>query len=157
LVVALLLATATSLAAGPRLARAQDSATPDPSSGITVEMLGQESSAVAPDLVLLLNRRTLAPGADSGAHPAPGPVVLSVESGTVVFELKEGAALVTREGKTATEIVKSGSEVTLNKGDVVSDDEGVVHDVYSVGSAPALTSEARLNPSSSATAAKPNR
>ena len=38
---------------------------------ITKEILGQGTSAVAPDRVLLLQRRTFAPGSDSGAHPAP--------------------------------------------------------------------------------------
>lgn len=143
------------LATGPRLAGAQATATPAPGAGVTKEVLGQGASAAAPDRVLLLQRRTFAPGADSGAHPAPGPVVLYVDSGTVTFEVEAGAALVTRAGSTTTETIAAGSEATLAQGDEVSYDQGVVHDVYNGGSVPAVTLEARLNPSSPAAAATP--
>jgi mannose-6-phosphate isomerase-like protein (cupin superfamily) len=84
-------------------------------------------------------------------------VVLSVESGAVTFAVQNGAALVTRAGATTSESVAAGSEVTLNRGDEVSYDQGVVHDVYNEGSAPAVTLEARLNPSAPAAAATPTR
>jgi quercetin dioxygenase-like cupin family protein len=155
LAVALLLVAGTVLATGSRLVGAQGSATPPAGAGITKETLGQGTSAVAPDRVLLLARRTFAPGADSGAHPAPGPVVLYVESGAVAFAVQDGAALVTRAGSTTTESVAAGSEVTLNTGDAVSYDQGVVHDVYNEGKVPAVTLEARLNPSAPAATATP--
>jgi quercetin dioxygenase-like cupin family protein len=143
---ALLLIAGALFVTAPRLAGAQSSATPAPGAGVTKETLGQGASAVAPDRTLLLQQRTFAPGADSGAHPAAGPVVLYVESGAVTFEVDKGAALVTRVGATTTETVAAGSEVTLNKGDSVSYDQGVVHDVYNEGKVPAVTLEARLNP-----------
>lgn len=152
---AFLLETGTALAAGSHMVGAQGTATPSPDSGITKETLGQTTSAVAPDRVLLLARRTFAPGADSGAHPAPGPVVLYVESGEVAFEVVDGAALVTRAGSTTEETVNTGEEVTLDTGDEVSYDQGVVHDVYNEGSVPAVTLESRLNPSTPAATATP--
>jgi quercetin dioxygenase-like cupin family protein len=123
-------------------------ATPGPSGNIKQETLGKEMSAVAPDKVLLLNRRTFAPGADSGAHAAAGPVVLFVESGEVDFTVVKGAALVTTAGATAPTTLAAGKEASLKAGDVVTYDAGVVHDVYNAGSVPAVTLESRLNPAS---------
>jgi quercetin dioxygenase-like cupin family protein len=105
--------------------------------------------------VLLLARRTFAPGADSGAHPAPGPTVLYVDSGTVTFEVVEGAATVTRAGSQQTETVTAGNEAELATGDEVSYDQGVIHDVYNEGTVPAVTLEARLNPAASAATPTP--
>ena len=113
---------------------------------IAKEILGQGASAVAPDRVLLLQRRTFAPGSDSGAHPAPGPTVLFVDSGTVEFAVDKGAALLTRRGATEQEPVAAGDEVDLEQGDAVFYDEGVVHDVVNAYDDPAVTLEARLNP-----------
>jgi quercetin dioxygenase-like cupin family protein len=115
-------------------------------SAITKEVLGQGASAIAPDRVMLLQRRTFAPGSDSGAHPAPGPTVLYVDSGVVEFTVKEGAALVTRNGATTTESVAAGDEVDLAQGDAIFYDEGVVHDVSNTYADPAVTLEARFNP-----------
>jgi quercetin dioxygenase-like cupin family protein len=139
------------VATGPRLIAAQE-ATPAPSSAVQKEVLGQGMSAVAPDRVLLLQRRTFAPGSDSGSHPAPGPVVLYVESGAVVFSVQDGAATVTRAGGTGGETIAAGSESTLQAGDSVFYDQGVVHDVRNDGTDPAVTLEARLNPSETAAA-----
>jgi quercetin dioxygenase-like cupin family protein len=119
------------------------------------EVLGQGASAIAPDRVLLLQRRTFAPGSDSGAHPAPGPTVLYVDSGVVEFKVSEGAALVTRHGSTVSETVAAGDEVDLAQGDAIFYDQGVVHDVTNSYDAPAVTLEARLNPNEAAAAATP--
>jgi quercetin dioxygenase-like cupin family protein len=114
--------------------------------GVAKEILGQGASAVAPDRVLLLQRRTFAPGSDSGAHPAAGPTVLFVDSGTVEFTVDEGAALLTRQGATESKLVAAGNEVDLEQGDAVFYDAGVVHDVANAYDDPAVTLEARLNP-----------
>ena len=121
-------------------------------SAITKETLGQGASAVAPDRALLLQRRTFAPGSDSGAHPAAGPVVLYVESGSVEFTVAEGAALLTRTGETASQEVSAGNTVTLSQGDSVFYDEGVVHEVANPNADPAVTLESRLNPAEAAPA-----
>jgi quercetin dioxygenase-like cupin family protein len=136
----------TVIGAAPRTVAG--AATPETagSTTITKEILGQGGSAVAPDRVLLLQRRTFAPGSDSGAHPAPGPTVLFVDSGTVEFAVDKGAALLTRRGATEQEPVAAGDEVDLEQGDAVFYDEGVVHDVANVYDDPAVTLEARLNP-----------
>jgi len=115
--------------------------------------LGKTNSAVAPGKVLLLNRRTFAPGADSGAHPAPGPVVLYVETGSVVFTVVKGAALVTPAHAAHATTLTTGNAVTLNAGDEVSYDAGVIHDVRNAGTVPAITLESRLNPAPAAPAA----
>jgi quercetin dioxygenase-like cupin family protein len=123
-------------------------ATPGPSGNIKQETLGKEMSAVAPDKVLLLNRRTFAPGADSGAHAAAGPVGLFVESGEGDFTVVKGAALVTTAGAKDATTLAAGKEVALKEGDVVTYDAGVVHEVYNEGNVPAITLESRLNPAS---------
>lgn len=122
-----------------------------PSAAVTVDILGKGQTAVAPGRTLLLQQRAFPAGSDTGAHAAAGPVVLSVESGSVVFTVVQGSALVTRAGSTATEPVSANSSVTLNLGDSVSYDQGVVHDVKNAGSTTAVTLEARLNPTAAAT------
>jgi plastocyanin len=143
------------LMVGPALiGRAQGT----PSAGtseIQKETLGQGQSAVAPGRTLLLARRTFAAGADSGAHPAPGPVVLFVESGSIDFTVAEGAAIVTRAGATDQEAVAAGGEVTLNAGDAVFYDQGVIHQIVNMGSEPAVTWESRLNPAEPGAEATP--
>src|SRR5215218_1960512 len=103
-------------------------ATPD-ASGIEKQTLGQTQSAVAPGRTLLLAERIFAPGSDSGAHPAAGPAVLYVESGSVRFSVIDGVAIVTKAGTGEQQEVNAGESVTLDEYDTVSDDEGVVHDV----------------------------
>jgi mannose-6-phosphate isomerase-like protein (cupin superfamily) len=152
--VAPILLAGTGFAVGSRLVGAQESATPAPGEGVTKEVLGTEISALAPDRVLLLQRRTFAPGSTSGDHPADGPVVLYVESGEVTFEVVDGAATATHAGANA-ETVTSGNEVKLATGDEISYDQGVVHSVYNEGSVPAVTLEARFNPNTSPATATP--
>jgi quercetin dioxygenase-like cupin family protein len=131
--------------AGAGLIRAEDG-TPTPAAEIKREALTQGQSAVAPDRTLLLQRRTFAPGSDSGVHPAPGPVSLYVDSGTIEFTVTEGSALVTRAGATEQETIDAGETVTLNAGDAVFYDQGVQHQVVNTSAEPAVTLEARLNP-----------
>jgi quercetin dioxygenase-like cupin family protein len=119
---------------------------PTQATAIAKKILGQGASAVAPDRVLLLQERTFAPGSDSGAHPAPGPTVLYVNSGAVEFSVDKGAALVTRQGASNEETVSAGDQVDLGQGDAVFYDAGVVHDVANPNAAAAVTLEARLNP-----------
>ncbi len=129
---------------------AQGATTPAAAAGIAKDLLGQGGSAVAPDRVLLLQRRTFAPGSDSGAHPAPGPTVLYVDSGSVKFSVVKGAAIRWRDGKPDGATIAAGSSADLQPGDAVFYDQGVVHDVANPGASPAVTVEARLNPAPSA-------
>ncbi len=117
-----------------------------PTAEIAKEILGQGSSAVAPDRVLLLQRRTFAPGSDSGPHPAPGPTVLVVDSGAIEFRVSSGIAVVTRAGAAEPELAGEGDMVTVGEGDALFYDEGVVHQVVNRGTDPAVTLESRLNP-----------
>jgi quercetin dioxygenase-like cupin family protein len=141
------------LVTGTRLIAAQE-ATPTAATGggVTKQELGRGESAVAPGRDLILQQRTFAPGGDSGAHPAPGPVVLSVSSGEVEFIVVDGAALLTRAGAATQETLAAGSETELYSGDFVFYDEGVVHQIRNDGTEPAVTLEARLNPSATAAA-----
>lgn len=116
------------------------------SPAIEKAVLGQGVSALDPERVLLLQRRTFAPGSDSGAHPAPGPTVLYVDSGTIEFGIDQGAALVTRKGKTEATAIAEGERVALDAGDAVFYDEGVVHNVANPNTDPGVTLEARFNP-----------
>jgi quercetin dioxygenase-like cupin family protein len=124
-------------------------------SAVKKEVLGQGTSAISPDRVLLLQRRTFAPGSDSGAHPAPGPTVLYVDTGVVEFTVTDGAALLTRHGSTTSESVASGDTVDLGEGDAVFYDQGVVHDVANTAVDPAVTLESRFNPQEAPAAATP--
>jgi quercetin dioxygenase-like cupin family protein len=117
-----------------------------PTAGVQKEVLGQVISEVAPDRTLLLQERTFAPGSDSGAHPAPGPVVLYVESGSVTFTVIQGAATLTKYDSGTPQMVSAGQTVTLETGDTITYDQGVVHDVANPGTEPAVTIEARFNP-----------
>jgi quercetin dioxygenase-like cupin family protein len=145
-----------SLTVGPGLIAAQEGTpTAAPGDGVTTVELGRGTSAVAPDRILILQQRTFAPGGDSGAHPAAGPVVLSVRSGEIVFAVVEGAAQVSRAGTTQPETIAAGSEATLEAGDSVFYDEGVVHDVRNDDEYPAVTLEARLNPAAENAPATP--
>lgn len=136
----------------PTLTRAQNS-TPSAAAAVKKETLGHGETAVAPGRTLLLQRRTFSAGTDSGAHPAPGPVVLYVESGKITFSVIQGAALVTKSGSTTAETVSAGSSVELNAGDVATYDQGVVHGVKNDGTETAVTLESRLNPAAAATPA----
>jgi quercetin dioxygenase-like cupin family protein len=140
--------------ASPIAGRAQSS-TPAAAPAIKKETLGQTQSAVAPDRTLLLARRTFPAGSDSGAHPAPGPVVLFVESGALVFKVIDGEAYVTHAGSTTADEIASGNQATLAAGDVVTYDQGVVHDVVNESTDPAVTIESRLNPTATPTPATP--
>lgn len=136
---------AAMLAFGPAVI-GRDQGTPAAgASAVKKETLGKGESAAAPGRTLLLARRTFAPGADSGAHPAPGPTVLYVDAGTVDFKVVDGAATVTRAGG-GGEMIAAGSDSMLQTGDAVFYDQGVVHQVVNTGSEPAVTLESRLNP-----------
>jgi quercetin dioxygenase-like cupin family protein len=133
---------------GATLVTAQE-ATP---AAVEKDVLGQGVSALDPNRNLLLQRRTFAPGSDSGSHPAPGPTVLYVESGTIEFGVDTGAALLTRHGETEETAIKAGERVALEAGDAVFYDEGVIHDVANPNSHPGVTLEARFNPNEGASA-----
>jgi len=141
------------LGIGSQIVVAQEATPAASGEGVVKTELGRGRSAVAPDRDLILQQRTFAPGASSGAHPAAGPVVLSVASGEVAFTVVDGAALITRAGATTQENLAAGSEADLYPGDSVFYDEGVVHIVSNEGTTPAVTIEARLNPSDATTTA----
>jgi quercetin dioxygenase-like cupin family protein len=129
----------------PMMSAAQTSppaANPD----VVRDVLGQIDSSISPGRTLLLAERSFPAGSDSGFHPAPGPVVLYISSGTVVYSVQEGVALYTPAGSTETQPILPGQSMTVYAGDTVTYDEGVVHDLKNDSSDEAVTLEARLNP-----------
>lgn len=152
LTLTLALAAVTLPTLGPGPVRARQATPAAATAQVTKETLGSGRSAAAPGRDLLLQRRTFPAGSTSGAHPAPGPVVLVVERGTVGFTVVQGAAMVTRAGPGGSaggpaESLAVGTEAQLHAGDAVSYDQGVVHTVRNAGTDQAVTLEARLNPS----------
>lgn len=145
----MIVALALMMGVGFGFERANAATATPAASGVEKQPLGQTESAVAPGRTLLLQTRTFAPGSDSGAHPAPGPVVLYVQSGSLTFSVIDGAAVVTRANGTQ-EQVNAGQSATLDEYDTVTYDQGVVHDVANPGEEPAVTLEARLNPTETA-------
>ncbi len=134
-----------SLALWPLMSVAQSS-TPAANPDVVRDVLGQIDSSIAPGRTLLLAERTFPAGSDSGFHPAPGPVVLYISSGTVVYSVQEGVALYTPAGSTEAQPILPGQSITVYAGDTVTYDEGVIHDLKNESSETAVTIEARLNP-----------
>ncbi len=129
----------------PLMSAAQSStsvANPD----VVRDVLGQIDSSISPGRTLLLAERSFPAGSDSGFHPAPGPVVLYISAGTVVYSVQEGVALYTPAGSTETQPILPGQSMTVSAGDTVTYDEGVIHDLRNESSETAVTIEARLNP-----------
>jgi quercetin dioxygenase-like cupin family protein len=152
--IGLLVALALTLGVGLKFEHANAAPATPAATGVEKQTLGQTETAAAPGRTLILQRRVFAPGSDSGAHAAAGPVVLYVESGSVTFSVVDGAALVTRANG-ETEQVNAGQSVTLDEYDTVTYDQGVVHDVANPGTEQAVTLESRLNPTASPVPATP--
>lgn len=112
------------------------SAQADPLAGVKVEALGAVQPAVAPGQTLNLLRLTLDPGVTISMHHHPGPVIISVESGTFITSFAESTAVITRAGAAADatpEPVDSGEEYTLNAGDTVAYDANTMGHVMKNG------------------------
>lgn len=109
--------------------------------------LGSGVPDAAPDHVLWLRRGTFEPGGFVGLHHHPGALVLAVESGSLVYTVYEGEAVVTRAGTAATpgptERLGPGTEAVLTAGDAVFE-QGVVHTTRNDGSEPATVLIAAL-------------
>jgi quercetin dioxygenase-like cupin family protein len=120
--------------------------TPAANPDVARDVLGQIDSSISPGRTLLLAERTFPAGSDSGFHPAPGPVVLYISSGTVVYAVQEGVALYTPAGATEAQPILPGQSMTVYAGDTITYDEGVIHDLKNESSDTAITIEARLNP-----------
>jgi quercetin dioxygenase-like cupin family protein len=140
------------------LVRAQE-ATPTPAApklpGMAT-LLGRGLPAAAPGYALILQRVVYQPGDVVPPHVHPGAEAFYVESGTYGLTVLKGDAWVTRAiaatptaahaaaTPPAAEQVPIGTEVTLNTGDSIFQDRGVVHTIRVVGDAPATLLLARL-------------
>lgn len=136
----LLLVLGLALVGGGSLLGAQE-ATPTPVSSVGVSggALGQGEPEAAPDHVLWLRHATFEPGGYVPLHHHPGALVLSVESGSLLYAVEEGVATVTRKGTDgspgATEAIGPGEETTINAGDSVFE-QGVLHTAINEGDEP---------------------
>jgi quercetin dioxygenase-like cupin family protein len=118
-----------------------------PTAGVGGGPLGIGHPEAAPDHVLSLRRGIFEPGAYVSLHHHPGALVLYVESGSLVYTVAEGVAIVTRAAPDGTpgptEEVGPGTAATLRPGDTVFE-QGVVHTTVNEGSEPAVVLIAAL-------------
>lgn len=136
----LLLVLGLAFLGGGSIGGAQE-ATPTPVAavGFVGGLLGQGEPETAPGHVLSLRYATFEPGGYVPLHHHPGALVLSVESGTLVYTVHEGTAIVTRmatDGNPGpTEEIGPGQATTLNAGDAVFE-QGVLHTAVNEGDEP---------------------
>lgn len=108
----------------------QHTPVPISSVGVSGGPLGSGEPEAAPGYLLSLRRGVFEPGGVVPLHHHPGALVLSIESGTLTYEVVEGEAVVSRAAVDGTpgptEQIGPGSSTTLTVGDAVFE-QGVVH------------------------------
>lgn len=125
-----------------RFASAQG--TPAAAQPIVIENLGSGQPTNGPGQTLALSRITIQPGAAFPVHTHPGAYVIYVQAGDFEFDVIKGEAVYTPAGSTATQTIAAGKSVTAHAGDVIFEQEGVVHTAKSTGSVPAVVVTASL-------------
>lgn len=146
--IALMSTTATVLmlsalfAAGPRTIGAHEAIQgDDPLAGVTIETLSSGAVTEPAGHTLLLMRMTMEPGAAIPPHRHPGPVAVTIESGTFGTRFVEGEGQLTRaaaEGTpAATEAMTAGNEYVLNPGDSFFY-QGAAHTMENAGDEPVV-------------------
>jgi quercetin dioxygenase-like cupin family protein len=102
-------------------------ATPEPTPGVTREVLSEADPESAPGEVLALVRYVIPAGVVLPVHTHPGIQMATVESGTLTYHvIAEGSITVTRADGTVEEI-GPGETVELTAGDAWVEPEGMVH------------------------------
>ena len=118
-----------------------------PSVGVGGGPLGSGQPEAAPGHALSLRRGVFEPGGYVSLHHHPGALVLYVESGSLVYPVSEGIAIVTRAATNGTpgptEEIGPGTVATLNPGEAVFE-QGVVHTTVNEGNEPAVVLIAAL-------------
>ncbi len=126
----LLLAIGAMLGTTQAFGAEQHTPVPVSSVGVSGGSLGGGEPAAAPGYLLSLRRGVFQPGGVVPLHHHPGALVLSIESGTLTYEVAEGEAVVTRAAVDGTpgptEQLGPGASTTLTTGDAVFE-QGVVH------------------------------
>ena len=110
--------------------------------GVTAEILATGMPAEAGGLQLSLIRITFAPEEGSlAAHRHPGPMLLYIESGELVYTLMDGSAEVVRAAApgaaATTEELTAGTETRLRAGDRLLE-RGVLHSAHNAGEEPTV-------------------
>lgn len=111
---------------------------------ITVETLAHGFPSNAPGRDVLLERITLAPGAELPTHSHPGTYVVLVESGELSVAIVEGFAEVTWAGQSTRQLVGPGEQVLLRAGDSVVEQQTLIHSGVNPGSTPVVLIAASL-------------
>lgn len=117
---------------------------PAGSEPIVVETLAHGFPANAPGRSLLLERITLAPGAELSTHAHPGAHTLYVDSGELSVAIVEGFAEVTWAGQATGQMLGSGDEVVLRAGDTLFEQRTLVHSAVNLGLTPVVLLAASL-------------
>jgi quercetin dioxygenase-like cupin family protein len=105
----------------------------NPVKPVTSQTLATGMPADAPGKSLLLERKTLQPGAEIPTHVHPGSYAIYVESGQFGFKVMIGQAILTRAGSSTTETINAGTFVVAEPGDAIFENGGVVHSAWNAG------------------------
>jgi hypothetical protein len=126
-------------------------ALPQGAVGVTAQVLGAIEPASSPGYELQLFRSEWEPGSSISSHTHPGALVSCVESGTLTFEIQDGAATVIRAHDAGTpaptETILVGTPITYGPGDCVAFDQDATatsHTAWNDGSETVVLWEAHL-------------
>lgn len=104
-----------------------DGATPEPTPGVTRDVLSETEPDSAPGEDLALARYVIPAGFVLPVHTHPGVQMATVESGTLTYHvIANGNVIVTRADGTV-ETIDPGETVVLTIGDAWIEPEGMVH------------------------------
>jgi quercetin dioxygenase-like cupin family protein len=141
---ALTVAMAVVMALGGAARNAGAAGTPAAPQPIVIENLGSGAPTNGPGQTLGLSRITIQPGAAFPVHDHPGAYVIYIEAGDFEFDVLKGDAVYTPAGSTTAQTIAAGQNVTAHAGDVIFEQQGVVHTAKSTGSVPAVVLTASL-------------
>jgi quercetin dioxygenase-like cupin family protein len=104
-----------------------DGATPEPTVGVTREVLSETEPESAPGEIFALARYIIPAGAVLPVHTHPGVQLATVESGTLTYHVIENGSITVTRADGTEEVVGPGETVTLEVGDAWIEPEGMVH------------------------------
>lgn len=107
------------------------------------KVYGQTAPLNAPGQQLYLQQVVFAPGSELPEHFHEGTQLITIRAGVLTFTVISGAAVVTRANG-STNTYKAPKVVTLRRGDVLVDDESLVHSAVNKGKQTAVMELAAL-------------
>lgn len=132
---------------------AQDSGAPPPDAepgavGVSFVVLSGLDPAAAPGYGLEMREFTWEPGSYVTPHTHPAAFIICVTQGAIGFSIQSGAAIVTRGSQSGTpaptETMDPDSEVTMQPGDCVAVEEGIIHTAWNASDETTITVETYL-------------